>query len=71
MANARLSDVVQMSEGMRPHIGPESRPGTKNAAAYLVCRLFTDAIFSQDVLAIQLIINRGGAALPTHDEVDD
>lgn len=71
MANARLGDVVQMSEGMRPHIGPESRPGTKNAAAYLVCRLFTDAIFSQDIRAIQLIINRIDGGLPKDVEVDD
>ena len=70
MANARMADVVQMAEGMRPHIGPESRPGTKNAAAYLVCRLFTDAIFSQDIRAIQLIINRIDGGLPKDVEVD-
>lgn len=71
MANARLADVVQMSEGMRPHIGPDSRPGTKNAAAYLVCRLFTDAIFSNDIRAIQLIINRVDGGLPKDVEIDD
>lgn len=71
MAHARMADVVQMSEGLRPHIGPESRPGTKNAAAYLVCRLFTDAIFSQDIRAMQLIINRIDGGLPKDVEVDD
>lgn len=71
MANARLADVVQMSEGMRPHIGPDSHPGTKNAAAYLVCRLFTDAIFSNDIRAIQLIINRVDGGLPRDVEIDD
>lgn len=71
MANARLSDVVQMSEGMRPGIGPDSHAGTANAATYLVCRMFTDAIFSQDIRTIQLIINRVDGGLPKDVEVDD
>ncbi len=71
MANARLSDVVQMSEGMRPGIGPDSHAGTANAATYLVCRMFTDAIFSQDIRTIQLIINRVDGGLPRDVEVDD
>jgi hypothetical protein len=71
MANARLSDVVQMSEGKRPGIGPDSHAGTANAATYLVCRMFTDAIFSQDIRTIQLIINRVDGGLPRDVEVDD
>lgn len=71
MANARLCDVVQTAEGMRPNIGPDCREGTANAATYLVCRLFTDAIFSQDIRAIQLIINRVDGGLPKDVEVDD
>ena len=71
MANERLSDVVMMSEGMRPNIGPNSREGSANAATYLVCRMFTDAIFSQDIRTIQLIINRVDGGLPKDVEVDD
>lgn len=71
LANARMSDVVMMSEGMRPRIGPDSHSGTASAATYLVCRLFTDAIFSEDIRAIQLIINRVDGGLPKDVEVDD
>jgi len=70
MANARMSDVVSMSEGLRPRIGPDSRTD-RSAATYLVCRMFTDAIFSQDIRAIQLIINRVDGGLPKDVEVDD
>jgi hypothetical protein len=70
MANERLSDVVMMSEGMRPRIGPDSH-SQASAATYLVCRLFTDAIFSEDIRAIQLIINRVDGGLPKDVEVDD
>ena len=65
-----MSDVVSMAEGMRPRIGPDSY-GQVSAATYLVCRLFTDAIFSEDIRAIQLIINRVDGGLPKDVEVDD
>lgn len=58
------------SEGMRPRVGPSSR-SAGNASLYLVCRLFTDAIFSQDIRAIQLIINRIDGGLPKDIEIDD
>lgn len=70
MANARMADVVMASEGMRPRIGPDSH-SERSAATYLVCRLFTDAIFSEDIRAIQLIINRVDGGLPKDVEVDD
>lgn len=70
LSHARLGDVVMMAEGMRPGIGPDSREGSPNAATYLVCRLFTDAIFSNDIRAIQLIINRIDGGLPRDVEVD-
>lgn len=70
MANARMADVVMASEGMRPRIGPDSH-SDHSAATYLVCRLFTDAIFSEDIRAIQLIINRVDGGLPKDVEVDD
>ncbi len=59
------------AEGMRPGVGPDSHEGSENAAMYLVCRLFTDAIFSQDIRAIQLIINRVDGGLPKDTEVND
>ena len=71
MAEARLGDVVMSAEGLRPGIGPDSREGSANAAEYLVCRLFTDAIFSNDIRAIQLIINRVDGGLPKDVDVDD
>lgn len=71
MANAKLGDVVMAAEGMRPGVGPDSHEGSENAAMYLVCRLFTDAIFSQDIRAIQLIINRVDGGLPKDTEVND
>jgi hypothetical protein len=71
MASAKLSDVVLMAEGMRPGIGPDAHDGSPNAATYLVCRLFTDAIFSNDIRALQLIINRIDGGLPKDTEVGD
>lgn len=71
MANERMADVVMAAEGMRPSIGPDSHEGTANAATYLVCRMFTDAIFSQDIRTIQLIINRVDGGLPKDVEVDE
>lgn len=70
MVNARMADVVYTSEGNRMNIGPDCRPGTANAATYLVCRLLTDAIFSNDIRAIQLIISRVDGGLPKDTEVD-
>lgn len=71
MADAKLSDVVVISEGGRPGIGPDSHDGTANAAMYLVCRLLTDAIFSNDIRAIQLIVSRIDGGLPKDVEMGD
>lgn len=71
MVTLPLSEVVIRSEGGRMGIGPDSHNGTQNAASYLVCRLLTDAIFSQDIRAIQLIINRVDGGLPKDVEVSD
>lgn len=43
--------------------------GYNNAAGFLVCRLFTDAIFYQDIRCIQTIINRVDGGLPKDSEV--
>ena len=71
MADERMADVVMAAEGMRPGIGPASRDGSANAATFLVCRMFTDAIFSEDIRAIQLIINRIDGGLPKDVEVGE
>ena len=68
MAGRRLGDVVSVAEGNRWMIG--SVPD-QDAAEFLVCRLFTDAVFSQDIRAIQLIINRVDGGLPKDTELDD
>lgn len=44
--------------------------GAKNAAEFLVARLFTDAVFSDDIRSIQLIINRIDGGLPKDVDVD-
>ena len=66
MANRRMGDVVAIAEGNRFMIGMVSG---ENAADFLVSRLFTDAVFSQDIRAIQLIINRIDGGLPKDTEV--
>jgi hypothetical protein len=71
MANARLGEVVFTAEGGRQGIGPDSHEGTPNAAMFMVCRLLTDAIFSNDIRAIQLIINRIDGGLPKDVEMGD
>lgn len=70
MARQRLGDVVMMAEGMCPHMGIPRDPNGANAAAYLVSRLFTDAIFNQDVRTIQLIVNRIDGGLPKDVDMD-
>lgn len=71
MASRKLADVVCISEGMTPEhkhftIG---MLGAKNAADYMVARLFTDAVFSDDIRSIQLIINRIDGGLPKDVDV--
>lgn len=66
MAGSRICDVVSMSEGNHFMIGMMH---AKNAADYLVARLFTDAVFSDDIRSIQLIINRIDGGLPKDVDV--
>lgn len=67
MANSPMSEVVSFSEGGRGMIGTLR---STNAAEFLVSRLFTDAVFNQDIRSIQLIINRIDGGLPKDTEVD-
>ena len=67
MASERIGDVVSISEGNRLMIN--MRKSEQNAADFLVSRLFTDAVFSQDIRAIQLIINRIDGGLPKDTEI--
>ena len=66
LANERIGDVVAIAEGNRFMIGMTTG---EHAADYLVSRLYTDAIFSQDIRCIQLIINRIDGGLPKDTEV--
>lgn len=65
-----MSDVIIVAEGLDPRIGVP-KTNEANAATYLVCRLFTDAVFNQDIRAIQLIINRIDGGLPKDTEVSN
>ena len=62
-----LGAVVAAGDSVRPKV----TMGEQSAAAYLVSRMFTDAIFSNDIRTIQLIINRIDGGLPRDIEVDD
>lgn len=64
-----MCDVVTLVEGKKMNIGFPH--GNKNAAMYLVGRIFTDAVFNQDIRAIQLIINRIDGGLPKDTELDN
>lgn len=66
LASEHMGDVVSIAEGNRFMIGMTTG---KNAADYLVARLYTDAIFSQDIRCIQLIINRIDGGLPKDTDV--
>lgn len=43
--------------------------GSQNAATFLVCRMFADAILNGDIRMIQLIINRIDGGLPRDDQM--
>lgn len=58
-----MGSVVKRAEGGFPYINVISA----SARAYLVARLFTDAVFNQDIRAMQLIIGRIDGA-PKNDE---
>lgn len=72
MASNRICDVVCVAEGRdedNRHFMIGMR-NARNAAEYLVARLFTDAVFSDDIRSIQLIINRIDGGLPKDVDVD-
>ena len=71
MASERICDVVSVAEGRDEEnrhfmIGMRN---ASNAAEFLVARLFTDAVFSDDIRSIQLIINRIDGGLPKDVDV--
>lgn len=67
MAERKIGDVVSIAEGNRWMIGMATG---ESAADFLVSRLFTDAVFSQDIHSIQLIVNRIDGGLPKDTEVE-
>lgn len=64
-----MGEAVIQGEQPRPQIQPPGK--VIKAADYLVCRLFTDAVFNQDIRAIQLIINRIDGGLPKDSEMGE
>ena len=70
MAQRSIGDVVGLQEGTnRKMVFWGKDRGANTAAMFLVCRLFTDAIFNQDIRCIQTIINRVDGGLPKDSEV--
>lgn len=63
-----LGETVQLAEGELPRIGYPNYE--RNAAQFMVARMYTDAIFNSDIRSIQLIINRIDGGLPKDTEVD-
>lgn len=61
-----MADVVTMAEGEHWMIGAAY---ARTAADWLVSRMFTDAVFSDDIRSIQLIINRIDGGLPKDVDV--
>jgi len=66
MAKSKMGSVVRMADTV-PRA--EYPTGAKTAAQHLVSRMFTDAIFSQDIRTIELIINRIDGNNPRDDQM--
>lgn len=73
MASMPMGECVMIVEGVHPMIRwPRvNQPCRENAAMHLVSRLFTDAVFNQDVRAISTIINRIDGGLPKDVDLED
>lgn len=73
MSMMPLSECVQIVEGVHPVIRwpRHNEPNKENAAMHLVARLFTDAVFNQDVRSISTIIQRVDGGLPKDVEADE
>lgn len=68
MSNLTIGECMAIVEGVHQVIRWPSRYD-ENAAAFFVSRLFTDAIFNQDVRAIATIIQRVDGGLPKDIDV--
>ena len=66
MARSRMGQVVRMADTV-PRA--EFPTGARCAAQHLVSRMFTDAIFSQDIRTIEVIINRIDGSNPRDDQM--
>lgn len=71
MALTPMSQVVAIAEGGGGRITLPHSWGNADAAAMLVCRLFTDAVFSSDIYAIQTIVNRIDGGVPNDESQED
>lgn len=66
MARSKMGQVVRMADTV-PRA--EFPTGARCAAQHLVSRMFTDAIFSQDIRTIEVIINRIDGGNPRDDQM--
>lgn len=67
MASVRMGDIVMRAESDAPRLG---YPGyEKTAAQFLVAQLYTDAVFNEDITAIQTIVSRIDGLAPSSDDM--
>ena len=66
MARSKMGNVVRMADTIPRAEYPN---GAKTAGQHLVSRMFTDAIFAQDIRTIELIINRIDGGNPRDDQM--
>lgn len=71
MAMAKMGEAVRIADGGHPVIGIPYGFNESTATTYLVCRLFTDAVFNSDVYAIQTIVNRIDGTPPADVDADE
>ena len=64
-----LKDVVMIQEGHRRSLNWLNLDRKQTAAHHLVARLYTDAIFNQDIRCIQTIINRIDGGVPKESDI--
>lgn len=66
-----MGEAVLIAEGGHPKIGIPYGFRDSTATAFLVARLFNDAVFNSDIYAIQTIVNRIDGTPPADEDIGD
>lgn len=71
MAHQPIANVTARQEetDRRFIVAMNKELGTNSAGSLFVCRIFTDAVFNEDIRCIQTIINRLDGGLPKDSEI--